>query len=137
MKTHEKVMALGGMVAVIGGTAWACSVGSPVAYGAAPASTTNILQTIFGGGLSLTGIVTTIIAVLKSGVLGGKAGSIVTDISPLMNSLLAGKTDAVGVTKIVAISVLYADRVHANDDEGRKLVNQIADRCLVVKEPTK
>jgi len=130
MKTHEKVMAIGGLAAGVAGTAWACSVGSPVVYGVGSGSVANWLQILSGGGLSIGGIITAIVSVLKSGVLGGKATEIAGDVSPLLSSLLSGHTNAVGVTKTVAISVLYADRVHANDDEGRRLVNQLAERCL-------
>ena len=119
----RQVAVLGSVAASIVGVAWACSVGSPVAYGAAPASTSNVWQTIVGGLMGSGGIVATIVLVLKK--LGVQNVDTAVDaVKQILDDYRAGKP--LDVAEDTALLTVMMCRARLKDSVGSELATKLS-----------
>lgn len=130
----RQVAVLGSVAASIIGVAWACSVGAPVAYGAAPANWTNNLQTLLGSLLGGGGAISTIVLVLKK--LGVPNVDIAADaFKEILADYKAGKP--IEVAEDAALLAVLMSRARAKDAVGSELATKLAQHVWAGgKSPT-
>lgn len=124
----KQVAVLCSVTAAVGGAAWACSVGSPVVYGAAPGSVSNIAQTILGLITSGGGIISTIVLVLK------KFGVAVPDdaskmVEKMVEDYRKGKMIDIAEDTVLISAMTF--RVKAKDPKGIELATQLMQHVMV------
>ena len=105
------------------GVAWACSIGSPVAYGAAPANWWNNLQTVAGSLLGGGGAISTIVLVLKK--LGVPNVDVAADaVKEIIADYRSGKP--IEVAEDSALLAVLMARAKAKDAAGSELATKLA-----------
>jgi len=104
-----------------------------VAYGAGEFTPTGGVLTSLGGLGGIGALITGVITFIKNA--GGKLISeqnkkVIDSGAEVLGSLLGGNVNAFGVTKHIALAVLFADRAHAKDSTGLDMVSVLSKRCL-------
>lgn len=121
--TGRQIGVLISLLAAVGGTAWACSVGSPVAYGAAPANWFNGIQTLLGSLIGGGGAISAVVLVLKKlGVPGVDAAA--DAVKELIADYRSGKP--IEVTEDAALLAVLMCRAKAKDAVGSQLATNLA-----------
>lgn len=72
-----------------------------------------------------------------SGGGGGTNDKIIGGGMAILQSLVSGKVDAVGLTKHAAVAILFADAVNSGDKEYLESVMAIARKALSLDSPPK
>ena len=104
-----------------------------VSYGTSELTAAGGALTGLGGVGGIIGLLYSLLTAgksLLSGFLGAGADKTLEGGLAILQSLMTGKQDAIGVTKHAAVAVLFADRAHAHDDIGLQQVMDLAKRCL-------
>lgn len=126
--TGRKIAILGSVLALVFGVVLCTAVGKPVAYGAAPANATNILQTLFGGGLTIGGIISTVTLVLKKfGVTVPDGASVA--VERLIDDFRKGKTIDVAEDTVLTSALMF--RVKAKDAAGIDIATKLIQHVMV------
>ena len=104
-----------------------------VAYGAGEFTPTGGALTGLGGLGGVGALIAGIIAFIKNaggGLLSDQNKKILDGGTTILGNLLGGNTNAFGVTKHVALAVLFADRAYEKDVDGMKRVSELAQICI-------
>ncbi len=107
-----------------------------VAYGAGEFTPTGGTLTGLGGLGGIGALITGIITFIKSAggnILSDQNKAVLDTGATVLGNLLGGNTNAFGVTKHVALAVLFADRAYARDQDGMNAVAELSKRCISVQ----
>lgn len=107
-----------------------------VAYGAGEFTPTGGALTGLGGIGGIGALIAGIVAFIKNaggGLLSDQNKKILDGGTIILGNLLGGNTNAFGVTKHVALAVLFADRAYQKDQTGMDMVSDLSKRCLDTK----
>ena len=109
-----------------------------VAYGAS--EFTSVGGPLNGAGTlaGLMGVIYSVLPFIKR-ILGSLGGGKPDDIAAgglaILQSLMAGKMDAVGLTKSAAVAIIFADAVHSGDHEYIEMVREVSKKALPPVSP--
>ena len=109
-----------------------------VAYGAGEFTPTGGALTGLGGLGGIGALIAGIITFIKGAggsLLGDKNRAVLDAGATVLGNLLGGNTNAFGVTKHIALAVLFSDRAYQKDAVGLDMVSALSKRCL--DEPQK
>ena len=131
----------------VGSVAALASIGmtyKDVSYGVSELTPAGGALTGIGGVGGVIGLFYSLLTVGKSlfsGLGGDKVDPLLGGGLAILQSLMSGKQDAIGLTKHAALAILFADRLFKKDDIGVKQVQELSIRVLeldaVVQSPAK
>lgn len=121
-------MCAGGVILGVAG-----SSAQQVAYGSGEFTPAGGALTGLGGLSGIGALIAGIITFIKNaggGLLSDQNKKILDGGTTILGNLLGGNTNAFGVTKHVALAVLFADRAYRADQSGMDMVAALSKRCL-------